>query len=88
MLVFHIITLVILYIPVSQNIEGLKEKVGERERDIKEVYEIGIGFNLKKNTLKKIMRIFILKELNVTKYTCTIEKKKINRHEVAFLGSN
>ena len=33
MIIFHNITLVILYIPVSQNIKGPKEKERERERE-------------------------------------------------------
>ena len=32
-LVFHVITHAILYIPISQNIEGQKEKERERERE-------------------------------------------------------
>ena len=42
MVVFHVIKTVILYIPVSQNIEGPKET--EREREREREYEIGFGF--------------------------------------------
>ena len=44
MLVFHVIILVILYILVSQNIEGQRERERERESQCQKEYEIGFGF--------------------------------------------
>ena len=38
MLVFHVITPILLYILVSQNIEGKREREREREREICDLY--------------------------------------------------